>query len=155
MTTTNGVFILLDDTPSNPENWEQGRFWGVGVQIQRPRLSGESLWPRFRQRTSLHPLLFKTGGKAGSLICKHDHLTPARKMRRDVRALKVRDHHERRFYPTGRHALKPRKLDANSQTRPLHANEGNQTTSKGTSPLPPRRVEAFEFLGTDSEATAF
>jgi len=31
-------------------------------------------------------------GKAGSLIRKHDHFTPAREMRRDVRALTARDH---------------------------------------------------------------
>ena len=28
-----------------------------------------------------------------------------------------------------------------SQTRPLHANEGDQTTRNGTSPQPPRRLE--------------
>jgi len=34
------------------------------------------------------------GGKAGSLIRKHDHSKPARKMRRDVRALTARNHPE-------------------------------------------------------------
>ena len=40
-----------------------------------------------------------TGGKAGLLMCKHDHYTPARKMRRDVRALTAHNHPEGRFYP--------------------------------------------------------
>jgi hypothetical protein len=35
-----------------------------------------------------------TGGKAGLSIRKHDQFTPARKMRRDVRALTVRSHPE-------------------------------------------------------------
>ena len=32
------------------------------------------------------------GGAAGSLIQRHDHFTPARKMRRDVRALTAHNH---------------------------------------------------------------
>ena len=45
------------------------------------------------------------GRKAGSLTRKHDHYTPTRKMRRDVRALTARNHPEGRFYPMERHAL--------------------------------------------------
>ena len=37
------------------------------------------------------------GVKAGSLVRKHDHYTPARKMRRDVRALRARNHPEGQF----------------------------------------------------------
>ena len=47
----------------------------------------------------------KTGGKSGLLICKHDRLTRARKMRRDVRALTARNHPEGRFGSMSRHAL--------------------------------------------------
>ena len=34
-----------------------------------------------------------------------------------------------------------KRLFINSQTRPFHAKEGNQTKRKGTSPWPPRRVD--------------
>ena len=37
---------------------------------------------------------FEEGGEACLLIRKHDHYTPARKMRRDVRALTARNHPE-------------------------------------------------------------
>ena len=50
------------------------------------------------QEVRLHDLHLE-GGKAGSFILKHDHFTPARKMRRDVRALTTRNHPEGRFYP--------------------------------------------------------
>jgi len=43
------------------------------------------------------------GGKAGLLIRKHDHFTPARKMRQDVRALTAHNHPEGRYYPMKRH----------------------------------------------------
>ena len=43
-------------------------------------------------------------GKAGLLIRKHDYFKPARKMRRDVRALTARNHPEGRFYPVRRYA---------------------------------------------------
>ena len=39
----------------------------------------------------------KRGGEAGLLIHKHDHFSPARKMRRDVKALAARPHPEWRF----------------------------------------------------------
>jgi len=45
------------------------------------------------------------GGKACLLIRKHDHYTPARKMKRDVRALTARNNPEERFYPMERLAL--------------------------------------------------
>ena len=38
-------------------------------------------------------------------IRKHDHYTPAREIRRDVRALAARNHPEGRYYPVERHAL--------------------------------------------------
>jgi len=41
------------------------------------------------------------GGKAGSSIRKHDHYTPARQTRRDVRATKARDHPGGRFQQDG------------------------------------------------------
>jgi hypothetical protein len=39
---------------------------------------------------------------------RDNHFTPAREMRRDVRALTVRNHPEGRYYPLKRHALIPR-----------------------------------------------
>jgi len=42
------------------------------------------------------------GGKAGSLIRKHVPYTPARRMRRDVRALTSRNHPDWRCYPMRR-----------------------------------------------------
>ena len=41
------------------------------------------------------------GGKAGSSIRKHDHYTPTRQTRRDVRATKARDHPGGRFQQDG------------------------------------------------------
>jgi len=41
------------------------------------------------------------GEGAGLLIRNHDHFTPAREMRRDVRALTARNHPKGRFYPAG------------------------------------------------------
>jgi len=52
----------------------------------------------------------RKGGKAGLVIRKHDHFTPARKMRRDVRALTARNHSEGRVYPMERHALQDQLL---------------------------------------------
>ena len=45
------------------------------------------------------------GGGVGSSIRKHDHYTPARKIRRDVRDLTARNHPKERFNPMERHAL--------------------------------------------------
>jgi len=56
--------------------------------------------------SSLHSIAsLQEGWGAGLLIRKHDHYTPAKKTRRDVRALTARDHPEGRFYPMERHAL--------------------------------------------------
>ena len=38
-----------------------------------------------------------TGGKAGLSIRKHDHFTPAREMRRDIKALAARERPEGRY----------------------------------------------------------
>ena len=38
--------------------------------------------------------------------CKHDHSTPARNMRRDVRTLASRNHPEKRQYHVRRHTLR-------------------------------------------------
>jgi len=43
--------------------------------------------------------------KAGLLILKHDHFTPARQFRQDVRAPTARNHAEGRSYPIRRHAF--------------------------------------------------
>jgi len=68
------------------------------------------------------PLL---GGKARLLIRKYDHFTPAREMRRDVRALTARNHPEGRYYPMQRHALWNSYLRAKAQGYLAHKKQGS------------------------------
>jgi len=50
-------------------------------------------------------------GKACLLIRRHDHFTPARPMRRDVKALTARNHPAGRYYSMKRHALEREFID--------------------------------------------
>ena len=45
-------------------------------------------------------------GKTVFLIHNHDHLTPAREVRRDVRALKARNNPEGQYYPMNQHVFR-------------------------------------------------
>jgi len=57
-------------------------------------------------------------GTASLLIRKHDHITPARQMRRDVRALTARNHPQGRFVSMSRHSLHVDRLHPSSREAP-------------------------------------
>ena len=69
----------------------------LGIVVEQERLS-------LVVPPSQH-LRANTGEKTGLLIRKHEHFTPSRKMRRDVRAVTARNHPEGRFYPMERLGL--------------------------------------------------
>ena len=125
-----------------------------------PGLKTPRVWQK--RRIPLYPEPSRTGGKACLSIRKHDHFTPTMQIRRHVRALarnhpagwKLQGHVSpattsyltytiglnnplhlsgTSFSGSVPKAL-PRREFIDSQKRPLHANEGNQTTRKGTSP---------------------